>query len=208
METKNKKTGKEWQEIRKNSFTRFQWKDFEKVELLSSRELIDNLHISEFLSKYSEPDYLDIIDIFPLQISSESIAFGDVEQYFYKTEVDKFISKFVRIILKLHCYYPYTNIIVSHTGFLLDHEGCNYSKPMEYFETVMSPVIVEQTEKFINTVFDNLGNSLVSFYFKSEKALITLGSGEFYAVVKMLKKNNEFIDLLKSLVISEGLFLR
>ena len=206
METKNKKTSKNWQG--KRGHIRFQWKDFEEVELLSSRELIDNIHISEFFNKYSEPDYLDIIDIFPLQVSSESIVFGDVEQYFYKTVVDKFISKFVRIILKLHCYYPYTNIIVSHTGFLLDHEECNYSKPLEYFETVMSPVIVEQTEKFINTVFDNVGNPLVSFYFKSENALITLVSNEFYAVVKMLEKNNEFIDLLRSLVVSEGLFLR
>jgi hypothetical protein len=208
METKNKKTSREWQKERQRSYTRFRWQDFEEVELSSSRNLIDNIEASAFLDKYYDSEYLYVIDIFPLCVSAESLIFEDVEQYFLKTEPNNFTGKFTKIILKLCCYYPYTNVIVSHSGFILDHEESNYSKPLEYFDIVMSQIIVEETENFINTAFDNLGNSSVSFYFKSANALITLGSGCFDSVIRMLGKNDEFIDLLRILVISEGLFLR
>lgn len=208
METKNRKTSGEWKEIGEGSYIRFRWKDFEEVELSPLRNLIDNIDVSTFLDKYSESEHLYIMDIFPLPVPVESVVFGDVEQYFLKTEPDDFISKFIRIILKLCCYYSYTNIITSHNGFILDHEESDYSRPLEYFDIVMSSVIIEETENFINTAFNNLGNASVSFYFKSVDALITLGSGNFHAIIKMLGKNNEFIDLLRNLVISEGLFLR
>ena len=216
METKESERSERQKRQEKNSNTRFNWEDFERLELQSSRDLIDDIEIDTFFEPYSELEAFSVIDIFPYQVPEGSDMYWDVEKYFLETEMKNFISKCIKIILKISCYYPYTNVIVSHCGMNSDfddslydeEEGIYYGDPIEYQSDVVAPIIVEKTEEFVNKVFDTLGNPSIFFYFKSVDILIGLYPDELVATVKSLNIDDKFLKLLGELVTSEGLFLR
>lgn len=215
MEIKESKRCEKGLEI-KNSDFKFRWKDFERVESFVSRTLINDINVYTFLDNFFELEDWKVIDIFPLPVPVESVFYEEVEKYFFENYLKNFISKCVRIITKLSCYYPYTHVIVGHNGFISDFDenlydeksGIYYGKPIEYQAEVISPIQTKKLKCFIKTVFETLSSPSIYFYFQSIDTMISLHHDQVISAVRFLHQNDEFLELLNFLVVSEGLFLR
>ncbi|OCN01454.1 hypothetical protein A7X67_02500 [Clostridium sp. W14A] len=142
----------------------------------------------------------DIVDIFPEQIPKSTTWYGDVEQYFLKTEFQDYLRKCFRIILKFICYYPYT---VIQSEFPQQVPGTDQYRNTE---KTYQRISIDEMESLL---FDTIGkNGCFSIYFREISLLIVIESESFSTVVYGLDQSSEISNLLSDLVHNEGLFLR
>ena len=134
-------------------------------------------------------DYLEkpywVIDILPKHVAENSRGqYFEIEKYYLEQpQMNIIYRKFVNILLKLNCY-----------------EDVNFSPDGE--EWMMNPSPHKMEAKLLNCLSEK---SMLYIHLPSADTMITISGDDFYMTI--YNPSEEVLELLKSLTISEGLFI-
>lgn len=126
-----------------------------------------------------------IMDMLPAVVPENRYAvFSDIEEYFFaEKEVQNIADKFIRIVLKLLCYYP------SNVYYKQWHQQLNAVT----LAGMIKEIVVTQ-RGFLNILFEK------------ENMLLQVDGGELHLTV--YGGNDDVSHMLADLAQSEGLFWR
>ncbi len=195
---------------------------------------VEGTPVEDFLEEWLEAPAIYTLDLFP-----KNVTYGTFDlkarnlsamEFLFLDSPPRFLElqrKFLRILARMACYYPYSHLIVNywmhlfpHDESLWDEEEGEYhgNTDVEYFDAVFPQetafIPVARQYDLVEEMFDcreetRYLNTYLHFYFSDLQLMVTLQHNDVFPYVQARQEPpQEFLDLLRQFTEAEGLFLR